>query len=153
MGKIVEHPNVYSTCIALLDIHGWKVSIEPGPYEKEDAQLDWYTATRDGTIIEAENPLALLGLASIHEYLHPHCEEPYWWMIESSDPNLYEKLKRESLERGFFAYKKRDFEMWKKYVKSEIHDYKSDPSVSVEDRLGISTEALKAILKEYPEFL
>jgi len=37
MAFLSDHVNVYSSCIALLDLQGWKIEIEPGPYEKEDA--------------------------------------------------------------------------------------------------------------------
>jgi len=153
VAKIFYNPNVYSTCIALLDIRGWTVVIEPGPYEKEDALLDWYTATRDGTTVEAGSPLALLGLASIHEHLHPHGNESYWWAIEPQDPGLYEKLQDDALERSFFTYKNEHPEAWKKYVLSEIQKSVEDPSVTIEDRLGISPAAFAELAEEYPELI
>lgn len=140
MALVSDHVNVYSSCIALLDLQGWKIKIDPCPYELEDARLDSYRATRNGTTIKAEDPLRLLGLAALDQHHQPHGAEPYWWTIKS---NLHDRLQDEALERSFFSYKERFPEQCNQLLIKAIEDSKQDPSVAPCERLGISEEAFK----------
>lgn len=148
MKLLSENGNVYKTCISLLDIKGWKITIIPGPYEKEDSRLDSFEAIKDNIKIFADNPISLLGLATIHEFHHPHGEESYWWKIEGKDSKLYDRLQDESLEKGFLDYLERKPEECKTLIRKEINKFESDPSVEIHERLGISRETMLKLLKE-----
>ena len=139
--------NVYSTCLSLLDRNGWEISIIPGPYEKEDARLDSFEAKRDNINLIADNPISLLGLATIHEFHHPHGEAPYWWVIEGKDAKLYDRLEDEALEKSFFEYLKRKPKECKALIRREIDKAKEDPSVGVHERLGISKKAVQKVIE------
>ena len=148
MALLSDHVNVYSSCIALLDLQGWKIEIEPGPYEEEDASLDLFIATRNGTTIRAEDPLRLLGLAAIDQHHQPHKEEAYWWSIKS---DLYNQLEEEALERSFFIYQKKFPEACKELIITAIKEHKNHPSTEIHDRLGISQLSFQKIMEENPD--
>ena len=150
MPRLIEQLNVHSTCIALLGRKGWSVRIEPCLYEEEDATLDLYTATRDGTTIEASTPVALLGLASIHEHHHPHTDESYWWHIKDSDPSLLSKLEDDALERSFWSFHEREPAKCLATIKEAVADATSC-STPPWDILGISEASFHRFRELYPE--
>lgn len=151
MPHLSSHPNVYSSAIALLDIKGWTIKIDPGAYELEDSRLNNYEATRDGIVVYAPNPLELLALAAIHEYHHPHSKEPYWWCICGKDPDLLERLEDEALERSFLNYLEREEQEALKIVKNAIDASNKDPDTSPEDRIGISKSTLLDLIGRFPK--
>lgn len=151
MALVSDHVNVYSSCIALLDLQGWKVEIDPCPYEIADSHFDFYIATRNGTTIRADDPLRLLGLAALDQYHQPHGEEPYWWAIESTPPNLLDRLDDEALERSFFIYKEKFPKKCKQLILKAIKDSKKDPSLEPCVRLGISKKAFEKMVTENSE--
>ncbi|MGH1337588.1 MAG: hypothetical protein ACRBFS_15810 [Aureispira sp.] len=148
MALLSDHVNVYSPCIALLDLQGWKIAMEPGPYEEEDARLDVFIAVRNGTTIRAEDPLRLLGLAAIDQHHQPHEEEAYWWSIKS---DLYNQLEAEALERSFFIYQKKFPDACKKLIIEAIKEGKNSASAAPHDILGISLASFQRILEEDPD--
>ena len=149
MSYINDHVNVYSTCVELLAIKGWEIEIEPGPYEECDSLLDSYVAIKNGTTIRAGNPLALLGLAEIHEYHHPHSDESYWWRIKCS--GLMERLEVDALERSFLEYIEKSPNEWKDCMRKAIEESKSDPEIGAHDRIGISINTFEDLLKNNPD--
>ena len=148
MTILSENHNVYRTCISLLSMNGWEISIIAGPYEKEDSRLDSFEAIKDNVRIFADNPISLLGLATIHEYHHPHGEEPYWWKIQGKDPKLYDRLEDESLERSFLEYLERKPEECKELIRKEIIKSEKDSTVEAYERLGISKQTLQKLIKK-----
>lgn len=148
MPRLVEHGNVYSTCLALLDKRGWSIRIEPGPFEECDSLLDSYSATRDGTSIAADNPLELLGLAAIHEHHHPHTDESYWWWIDGRE--LKEELEGDALERGFWDYYDRDPEACEKEFR-KANAASVDSEYSACEILGISEQSFRRFLELHPD--
>lgn len=147
MVNLSAESNVYRTCLSLLDMNGWEISIIPGPYEKEDSRLDSFEAKKDNINLIADNPISLLGLATIHEFHHPHGEEPYWWKIEGKGSELYDRLEDEALEKGFFEYLQRKPEECKERIRKEMDKAKKDPSVGVHERLGISKKTLSKVIE------
>ena len=147
MTTLSEEINVYRTCISLLDLNGWEISIIPGQYEKEDSRLDSFEATKNNVKIFADNPVSLLGLGTIHEFHHPHGEEPYWWKVIGKNPKLYDRLQEEALEKGFLDFLKRKPEECKNLIRTEIKKAKEDSSVVLHERLGISEETARKIIK------
>jgi len=148
MPLLSDHVNVYSSCIALLDLQGWKIKIDFGAYEKDDNEPIIYTATRDETIIKAEDPLRLLGLAAIDEHHKPHGDAPYWWNIKSKPIHLLQKLEDEALERSFFIYKEKYPKDCDKLIENVISESKIDPITKPHERLGISKSSFDKIIKE-----
>jgi|GEM_PF-1799512 len=147
--SLVDHVNVYRSCLALLAKHGWQLRIEPGPYEAEDARLDTYQATRDGTTLEAATPLQLLGLAALHDHHHPHDDAPYWWRIPV-DEEWLKRLENDALERAFDDYRRRDEAGWRACVVAALKAARQTPSIPAHERLGVSEATLGAVLRELP---
>lgn len=139
--------NVYRTCLSLLDMNGWEISIIPGPYEKEDSRLDSFEAKKDNINLIADNPISLLGLATLHEFHHPHGEEPYWWKIKGKDSKLYDRLQDEALEKGFLDFLQRKPEECKDLIRIEMTKAKGDPSIGLHERLGISEKTARKMIK------
>ena len=141
-----DHPNVFSTCIEILNIQGWKIEIIPEPYENEDKLYSHIIATRNKTQIYAADPLKLLGLAAIDNFNQPHGEKPYWWSIKG---NLYEQLKDEALEKSFLTFKKNNPDKWKNIIIKSIREHKNFNNV-YED-IGISSKTFFKIIEENPD--
>lgn len=150
MAYVAEHENVYSTCIELLKIKGWEIEIEPAPY-RQDSLAAFYTAVKDGTTIRAGTPIGLLGLASIHEYHHPHSDKPYWWKIKNDKFDLLDRLEDEALERSFLKYIEEYPDEWKEVVRNAIEESKSDPGFSAYERIGISQKTFMKLLIDNPD--
>lgn len=146
MGHVSSHVNVHRSCLALMLRRGWSLRIEPGPYEACDARLDTFIATRDGTLLRADNPLELLGLAALHEHHHPHDGQPYWWHVEPDDNDFLERLEDRALEESFLEYRERDPDAWRACVVSSVKQ--GDNPQAIADDLGISTALLKKVLAE-----
>ena len=49
-----------------------------------------WKASKEGYEFLAENPIELLGLATVHEVVNPSIDESYWWKIEGED--IYQEL-------------------------------------------------------------
>lgn len=138
MTILSENGNVFKTCISLLDMNGWEISIIPGLYEKEDSRLDSYEAVKDNVRLFADNPISLLGLATIHEFHHPHGEEPYWWKIAGKDSKLYERLQDDALEKEFLNYLERK----PKECKELIHRKIGRCCIKKKDKLSLFPQIL-----------
>lgn len=148
MTSVCDHPNVYSSCVALLSLQGWTVSIEPSEYEDEEKFVNTYHAERNGVTIVADDPLRLLGLATLDQYHQPHDGIPYWWVIKEPQLDLLERLEDEALEQSFLQFLKEKPEKAKDILRSEMENFEKDPGVSVEHRIGISTATLIRLRRE-----
>lgn len=150
--KLGDHPNVYITCIEILNQQGWKIELIPILYENEYGNKNGvYTqivAKRNEIEIYAEDPLRLLGLATIDQYHQPHNGEPYWWSIKS---DLLEQLEDEALDKSFLEYKIRKPNAWKEVIINAIEEYKKKPKTRIEEIIGISLKLYEQILNENPE--
>jgi hypothetical protein len=82
MPDLSSYPNVFNTCLVLMEMDGFKLS--------HDRSNDTWTAERDGYSFLADNPIELLGLTAIYTKLKPTAKSEYWWQI--SDPNLLSQL-------------------------------------------------------------
>lgn len=150
LARLGSHPNIYSSCIELLSKEGWIITTKENRYEENDLEIiDCFVAKKDNTIIIADTPIELLGLASLHTYHFPHNTDSYWWRINNGG-HLLGKLEDEALERSFFEFKERNIVAWKKSVKKALKDYKYDENKH--EILGISEKNYIDLVKEYPEF-
>ena len=80
-----SYPNVFNTCLVLLRQSGFNLSY--------DKTADAWNAKKNGFSFRADNPIELLGLASVYEKLQPKEEKEYWWQIQ--EPNVVAELDRE----------------------------------------------------------
>jgi len=139
-----DHPNVFATCIEILNIQGWKIEIIPELYENEEKLYSQIVAVKNNTKIYAEDPLKLLGLATIANFNQPHSEKPYWWSIKS---DLYEQLQDEALEKSFLTFKKNNPDKWKNIIIKSIKNQKKYSHTVYED-IGISSKTYFQIIEE-----
>jgi hypothetical protein len=91
MASLGSHANVYNSCLRLLRLRGYALSLEGELDENGGAcDLSWF-AEKNGEAFQADNPIELLGLTAIYEYKQPAGElESYWWVIEGA--NIREEL-------------------------------------------------------------
>lgn len=82
MNQLSSYPNVYNTCLVLLRQFGYQLV-----YEKD---RDVWLCEKDGFRFRADNPIELLGLASIHRYIGPSENVEYWWKL--SEPDILSEL-------------------------------------------------------------
>jgi len=86
--------------------------MEIGPYEDDDAGISYHAMKGDVQLI-ADNPLELLGLASIADNTQIK-DQPYWWVRRGE--NLYDQLLQHALRVGFWELLSRDPARWKEEV-------------------------------------
>src|SRR5256885_14914781 len=88
MFPLRSHPNIYNTCLRILRTKGFQLSTE---YELDNndsiiPSSQVWTAIKNGYEFSADNPIELLGLATIYEYKQPSSEpSSYWWTVEGDD--------------------------------------------------------------------
>jgi len=82
MPDLSSYPNVYNTCLVLIERRGFKLSY--------DRVADAWYAAKDGFTLRADNPSELLGIVTIFEELKPNTHDEYWWKID--EPNLLSQL-------------------------------------------------------------
>jgi hypothetical protein len=78
MPDLSSYPDVFNTCLVLIDRQGFKLS--------HDGPQDTWSAERDGYSFLADNPVELLGLTTIYLKLKPTQKAEYWWRLD--EPNL-----------------------------------------------------------------
>ncbi|MER5640920.1 hypothetical protein ABT095_28720 [Kitasatospora sp. NPDC002227] len=90
MASLTSHINVWETCLQLLARRGYHLEAE---LPDEDSPTVWL-AGKNGFTFSAETPIALLGLATVYEDIHPETDHPYWWSANTSrtEPLLYDTL-------------------------------------------------------------
>lgn len=93
MSQLGSHANVYNTCLIILRKKGFQLSTV---YEVDDKQSiipssQFWHASMNGYEFVADNPIELLGLATIYEYKQPSGEpSSYWWTIDGE--NIWDEL-------------------------------------------------------------
>lgn len=97
MASLGSHANVYNTCLRILRQRGYRLWVE-GELDANDmypTDLAWM-AEKNGETFQADNPIELLGLAAIYEYVAPVGEtQSYWWVAEGPD------IRDELLKKAF----------------------------------------------------
>ena len=83
---VASHINVHNTCLLILRKRGFELEIkgesEPdGSYPVER----FYVARRNGFYYCDYNPIELLGLVAIHDFIQPKEDCSYWWRIEGPE--------------------------------------------------------------------
>ena len=90
-----SHVNVRNTCLQILRIRGYKLTIQ-GELDDEGCYPTdaLWIAEKDGFRFMADNPIELFGLIGIYDYVQPKEDIPYWWRIEG--PDIWSELMAET---------------------------------------------------------
>jgi hypothetical protein len=86
MPLLVSHLNVVNTCLRILRDRGFELEVI-GEITDDlcyPTEATW-VATKDGFIFRAYNPIELLGLVAVYDYVKPTEDKPYWWYVEGAD--------------------------------------------------------------------
>jgi hypothetical protein len=88
---LVSHMNVYKTCLHILRSRGFdlEVSGEAEPDGSYPVQCHWIARKGDFYFC-GDNPIELLGLVAIYDYIQPQEDKSYWWSVECAD--IWEEL-------------------------------------------------------------
>ncbi|HEY1068097.1 MAG TPA: hypothetical protein VGE52_18380 [Pirellulales bacterium] len=89
--SLASHVNAYNTCLQILRSRGYALEVS-GELEADGtypAACHWI-ARRDGFYFCGDNPIELLGLAAVYDFVQPPVDRPYWWKIEG--PDIQEEL-------------------------------------------------------------
>jgi|SRR3954468_24670085 len=83
---LASHANVWNTCLLILREQGFELEVsgELTPDGCYPTTCQW-TARKGGFYYCGDNPIELLGLVAIHDYVHPTADKPYWWQIKGPD--------------------------------------------------------------------
>jgi hypothetical protein len=90
-----SHANVYNTCLRILRNRGFALRVEgemtaDGCYPPDAlwiAEKEWFH-------FAADNPIELLGLVAVYDYVRPKEASPYWWVVQG--PDLWRELMEEA---------------------------------------------------------
>lgn len=100
MVSLGSHANVYNTCLRILHNRQYRLWVSGGLDQDGCYPLDlqWY-AEKNGEIFLADNPIELLGLTAVYEYVNPAGEmESYWWSVKG--PDIQQALLDEAFPRA-----------------------------------------------------
>ncbi|HKB38713.1 MAG TPA: hypothetical protein VKD72_19880 [Gemmataceae bacterium] len=83
---LASHANVYNTCLRILRARGFELQVsgDPGPDGGYPVNCSWI-ARKGEFYFCGDNPIELLGLVAIHDYVQPKEDKPYWWRVEGAD--------------------------------------------------------------------
>jgi hypothetical protein len=81
-----SYPNVFNTCLVLLHRQNFSLRYEKG--------RDVWLAEKNGFKFQADNPIELLGLATIYGEINPSADLEGWWNIDQ--PMLIDQLDPEA---------------------------------------------------------
>jgi hypothetical protein len=86
-----SHANVYNTCLRILRNCGFALRVE-GEMTAEGCYPPnaLWIAVKDGFHFAADNPIELLGLVAVYDYVRPKDDRAYWWRVEG--PDLWTEL-------------------------------------------------------------
>jgi hypothetical protein len=87
MSDLCAHANVFNTACFVAQKKGWKLELIPAVWtdgEEEPDEPEVYRAIRPDDkggewVLVADNPIELLGLIGIYDFVQPTEHKPYWW--------------------------------------------------------------------------
>lgn len=97
-----SNANVRNTCLRILRDRGFTLKVQG----EIDADLCYPTdamwiAEKDSFRFVADNPIELLGLVSIYDYVKPEADIPYWWRMDG--PDIWSELMSEAFDNDIKA--------------------------------------------------
>jgi len=94
--SLTSHANVRNSCLHILHTRGYKLKAEAELMADGDWPTDArWTAEKDGFFFTADNPMELLGLVAIYDFVQPSKDVPYWWRLDC--PDHWDNLMEEAL--------------------------------------------------------
>ena len=93
--RLFSHPNVFNSCLLLLQEYGYSLTATGPPNRDPTAPgaLNWHAEADDGTRLSSHSPIELLGLAQLHRHQVPASDESYWWRVDG--PSVIRDLIRD----------------------------------------------------------
>jgi hypothetical protein len=85
MAMLFSYPNVWNTCLLILQERGYRLYLTGDPDEVGTISRCAWNAEKNGVKLRGDNPIELLGLVGIYEYHQPQKDVPYWWRIEGDN--------------------------------------------------------------------
>jgi hypothetical protein len=77
---------VYNTCLRILRARGFELEVSGEPQADGSYPVEClWIARRDGFYFCGDNPIELLGLVAVYDYVKPTEDRPYWWKVEGPD--------------------------------------------------------------------
>lgn len=143
MASLGSAGNVHSTCLRILRAKGYTLSRDFGRYEDDDGPYG-YLAEKNGFTFAAGDPIELLGLTAVYEYVEPTEDVPYWWVVEG--PDIADELSERALEQALAELRERDPARWCAEVLGAIA--KADANATAAERLGVSEAELQRIMED-----
>ena len=87
--SLSSHPNVCNTCLRILRGRGYALRLEGDP---DGSTLDMlWVAQKNDFVFKAHNPIELLGLTAVYEFVQPSKDQPYWWQVDG--PDIWQELR------------------------------------------------------------
>lgn len=83
---LASHANVYNICLRILRSRGFDLEVS-GEAETDGsypARCFWIARKGDFYFC-GDNPIELLGLVAVYDYIQPQEDRSYWWRIEGPD--------------------------------------------------------------------
>jgi hypothetical protein len=78
--------NVRNTCLRILRNRGYEIKVEGELSEDGCFPTDaLWIAEKDNFRFMGDNPIELLGLVAIYDYIQPSKDVPYWWRVDGTD--------------------------------------------------------------------
>lgn len=151
MASLATHPNVWSTCLVILQRRGWTLRRVLSP---DDESADGWMAIKGEIDLLAENPIELLGLWAIHDEVRPGAPTPYWWSVRSERgaEDIGERLLREATARRearieeLRRLRAADPAAWREVLRVALDNSGSAGDAAAE--LGVSTAELRRMLED-----
>jgi len=84
---LASYTNVWNTCLRILRQRGYALRVT-GEVDSEGSVIpqtcNWI-AEKDGFYFCGDNPIELLGLTAVRDFVQPHKDESYWWVVDGDD--------------------------------------------------------------------
>lgn len=80
-----SHSNVYNTCLRILNKKGFVLKIEEYDDDENEKYETLWIAEKNGAVFKADNPIELLGLTFVYEFVDPKEDKSYWWTVKGED--------------------------------------------------------------------
>ncbi len=135
---------MWETCLQLLERRGYTIRC----WLNEDYIADSWQAAKDGFDLWAASPVALLGLASIHEEVCPQEHKAYWWQErDDRSKNVYERCREQADAEELRQTQWRDTPAWQAKIRRVWEEYEHDVDTTA-DCLGLPLRLTRPLLQD-----
>ena len=96
---LASHCNVYNTCLRILRARGFELEVSGEPEADGSYPVNCQWIARKGQFYFCgDNPIELIGLIAVYDYVKPNEDESYWWKVEG--PDIETELKEAAFSDG-----------------------------------------------------